>query len=179
MAWHLKRKKSPAERRESILGARRDVVLLSAHSWWASLIAWGSAALVWSIPLFPIGVSFDPVQSGIAWIVTFVIGWLGPYLWATTRYRVGRTELELCAGFITRTLELRKIEIVSHTRQGVGLSFAFDTDTLWIGYPSRFGGYLVSPREKQLFLELLDRRCAHLEMRDGELLPVGGPVGPR
>jgi hypothetical protein len=178
-SWHDKRKKSPEERRESILSARRVVVLLSAHAWWASVIAWGSAALIWATPLFLIEAVPDPIDLAIVYIVSFAAGWFGPYIWATTRYRVGRTELELCAGFITRTLELRKIEMVSRTRQGVGLSFAFDTDTLWIGYPSWFGGYLVSPREKELFLELLDLRCAQLEMRDGELLPVGGPAGPR
>ncbi|MBW2420401.1 MAG: PH domain-containing protein, partial [Deltaproteobacteria bacterium] len=94
-----------------------------------------------------------------------------PYLWATTRYRVGRAELRLYAGVMSVTLELGRIERVTRARQGVGLSFAFHTDTLWIAYPSRLHGYLVSPREKELFLELLDQRCAHLEMRDGELLP--------
>ncbi len=72
-----------------------------------------------------------------------------------------------------RSLEMRKIEQVSRTRNGVGLSFAFATDFLWIGYPSRLGGYLVSPKEKDLFLELLDRRCRHLSLQAGELLPPG------
>jgi hypothetical protein len=173
--WHRKRKKTPDEYRESILNAGRDVVLLSAHAWWASLIAWGYAALFWTVPIFLIKLVPDPVQNLGVNIAAFAVGWLGPYFWATTRYRVGRTDLELCSGFFARTLELRQIERVSRTRQGVGVSFAFSGDTLWIGYPSRFGGYLVSPRDKELFLELLDLRCVHLEMREGELLPVHEP----
>ncbi len=174
--WHRKRKKNPEEYRESILGARRDVVLLSGHAWWASVITWGSAAMIWAFPFLLLGVISDQVAIVLVWIVSYAIGWTAPYLWMTTRYRVGRTELKLSAGFLTRVLELRKIELVSRTRQSVGVSFAFDTDFLWIGYPSRFGGYLVSPKEKQLFLELLDQKCHHLEMRDGELLPIGEPA---
>ena len=177
--WHHKRKKLPEEYRESVLSARGDVVLLSAHVWWASLITWGSAALMWSLPFLLIETVRDLGDLTIAYFLCFAVGWIAPYFWATTRYRVGQTELELCAGFFSRKLELRKIELVSRTRQGVGMSFAFDTDSLWIGYPSRFGGYLVSPRDRGLFLELLDRRCTHLEARDGELLPGGAPSPPR
>lgn len=170
--WHHKRKKRPAARRDSVLGARRIVVLLSGHAWWASAIAWGSAALIWSLPLFVLGAVTDPIRIGSVWILSCAVGWIGPYIWATTRYRIGRTELEVCAGMFSRTLELAKIDRVSRTRQGIGMSFAFDTDVLWIGYPMRLGGYLVSPREKELFLELLDQRCTHLRRTNGELLPL-------
>ncbi len=176
--WHHKRKKRPDEIREAVLGARRDVVMLSAHAWWASAITWGVASLLWACPVF-VGDAFtEPWEAGAVWMVAFVAGWIAPYLWMTTRYRIGRTELTLHAGFVSRTLELRQISLISPTRQGVGLSFAFDTDFLWIGYPSRLGGYLVSPKEKELFLELLDRRCSHLEMRDGSLSPVGQVASP-
>lgn len=171
--WHHKRKKRPDERRDAVLSARRDVVLLSGHAWWASAITWGSAVLIWSTPLFVVETLTTPLERGVALVASHAAGWLAPYFWLTTRYRVGRTALGLYSGFFARTLELRKIERVFRTRRGFGLSFAFDTDVLWIGYPSGLGGYQVSPREPELFLELLDQRCSHLELRDGELLPAG------
>ncbi len=68
---------------------------------------------------------------------------------------------------------MRKIQEVSRKRKTIGLSFDFHTDSLWIGYPSQFGDYLISPKERDPFLELLDDRCTHLERRDGELIPIG------
>lgn len=123
---------------------------------------------------FPfIGEHTEALTVVVAFGGTYVLGWIAPYIWLTTRYRIGRTSLELCAGPIYQKLALRKIEMVLRTRQGVDLGFAFDSDFLWIGYPSSWGGYRVSPREREIFLELLDQRCAHLEMRDGELFPTG------
>lgn len=171
LTWHHKRKKTADERREDVLAMREDVVLLSAHAVWASVIAWGSAALLWSCPMFLIRAPFDPVEFAGLWLASFVIGWLGPYFWATTRYRVGRTELELASGFFSKTLELREIGQVVRKREGIGTSFAFHTDALWLA--ERSGrGYLVSPRDRALFLELLDQRCAHLVLQDGELVPA-------
>ncbi len=74
---------------------------------------------------------------------------------------------------MSRTLEMRKIQEVSRKRKTIGLSFAFHTDSLWISDPSQFGDYLISAKERDLFLELLDDRCTHLERRDGELIPIG------
>ncbi len=137
--WHEKRKKRPDERRDSVLQARRDVVLLSGHAWWASAITWGSAAVVWSFPFLLTDLALAPFERALTWGGTTIVGWIGPYFWLTTRYRIGRSDLELASGPMNRTLEPRKIEQVSRTRKGLGLSFAFDSDFLWIGYPSRLG----------------------------------------
>lgn len=134
--------------------------------------------MMWSLPLFLAELLEDRIHFLIFCGWSYAAGWIAPYLWLTTRYRIGRTELEFCAGFISRRIELWKIERVSGSRYGVGLRFAFDSDFLWIGYPSKLGGYLVSPKEKEIFLELLDQRCAHPEMRDGELYPAAGLETP-
>ena len=90
---------------------------------------------------FPfIGEHTEALTVVVAFGGTYVLGWIAPYIWLTTRYRIGRTSLELCAGPIYQKLELRKIEMVLRTRQGVDLGFAFDSDFLWIGYPSSWGG---------------------------------------
>ncbi len=63
--WHRKRKKRPEERRESLLEARRDVVFLSGHAWWASLMTWGTAAMIWSTPLVLVAAKADPIMIGL------------------------------------------------------------------------------------------------------------------
>ncbi len=160
--WHRKRKKTPGERRESISTEGREPVLLSSHAWWASALTWGSAAMFWSLPLFIAGTEASAIERALVWLASFVAGWVGPYFWLSTRYRFGRHVLQLRSGCFGRDLAYECIASVTRERKWLTMSFAFDTDWLTINYPSRFGGYSVSPRERQLFLELLSLRCPNL-----------------
>ena len=51
------------------------------------------------------------------------------------------------------------------------MSFAFDTKLLWVGYPIKARGVLISPEQRLLFVLKLAKVCPHLEQRAGELIP--------
>ena len=169
--WQHKRKKTPAERATAWDGTGVEPVFLSSHAWWASLLTWGSAAVMWALPFLILGGETRVLVSLSVCLVSFLAGWIGPYFWLTTRYRLGQRALQLRSGCFGRDLDYARITRVQagRNRSWLGWSFAFDGDWLTIQTPGRMGTYSVSPRERQLFLEQLAARCPHLTLRNGEL----------
>ncbi|MDD9944887.1 MAG: PH domain-containing protein [Myxococcales bacterium] len=175
LTWHLKRRKSFSERRQGMEAQRlrgEDRVFIGSKVWWFSVLSWGSAAAVWTIPVFTPHLAHAPARYAALWLGTFVLGWLvGPWFWFTTRYHITDKHLILHSGPLRATLELARIAEVSKTRKGIGVSFATDTNCLWIAHPV-FGtsGALVAPEDRTLFVAALDEACEYLHERDGELV---------
>jgi hypothetical protein len=145
-------------------------VFPAAHVWWFSVLAWGSGALVWATPLVVYTQAPGPISLVVLHVCCFLGGWLaGPWFWLTTRYAISVGHLTLHSGPFRLRLQLDKIEEVTPERKGMGVSFATHTDFLWVGYPMRGGGALISPAEKALFLTELARSCPHLVHRSDRL----------
>jgi len=170
--WQLKRRKTPAEKREEFNAGTLSPVFVSAHVWWASAMVWSVAALLWALPLFVMVRIPSPILLIPLWFVSFIIGWGPPYLWITTRYRIGARTLDVFSGPFRRSLSLPQITEVSRTRKSTGTNFAFDTDSLWVGYRPLSGAVNISPKDRELFLLSLARVCPHLQYEDGELHPA-------
>jgi hypothetical protein len=172
--WHTARRKTYSERRREVEAGIGHRVFISGHAWWASVMVWGSAALVWTVPLFVLTEPFDPTQYGLKLVGCYILGWVTPWFWLTTRYRITDTHLLVYSGAFSKSLELRRITEVSRTRKGMGISFAFDTKILWVGYPTKTGGVLISPEERFLFVLELAKVCPHLELQGNELVRRAG-----
>ncbi|MCP3983112.1 MAG: hypothetical protein GY723_01910 [bacterium] len=168
--WHRKRKKTETERRQEFESGVRGRVYLSSRAWWASILVWASAALVWALPVFLIADVPEPDWALGILVATFFAGWIGPWFWLTTRYRITETTLHVDSGFFHYELDLGRITEVSEQRKSLGMSFAFDTKFLWVGYPMTFGAVLISPQERELFLRELAERCQHLHRVGDELI---------
>jgi membrane protein YdbS with pleckstrin-like domain len=169
--WQRKRKKTEAERRQEFEDGIRGRVYLSSRAWWASLVVWSSAALVWSLPLFLVVEPQDPAWAAGISLAALFAGWIGPWFWLTTRYRITDQALHVNSGPFHVELDLIRIQEVSERRKSLGMSFALDTKFLWVGYPMAFGAVLVSPRERELFLRELAEGCRHLRRVGAELVP--------
>jgi hypothetical protein len=169
--WQKKRRKTYSERRRETEAGTGHRVFVSGHAWWATVMVWGSAAVVWMVPLFPAQRELGPTEYWILLLCTFVLGWGAPWFWLTTRYRISDTHLLVHSGCFSKSLELGRIAEVSRTRKGLGMSFAFDTKFLWVGYPMKTGGVLISPEDRSLFVLELAKVCPHLELQGNELVP--------
>lgn len=172
--WHEKRKKT-AEELELFpiephpdgsleFGPRRDR--------WATALVWGTALLFWVSGIVVALLSEDPTEAIIAFHLAALGGFIAPWFWATTSYHLSNSELRLQSGCFSTTLQLTNIRRVHPVRGGVGISYSFSLDTLCINMLGKRLGYRIAPKDRELFLTELAKRCPQLR-RVGNGLRAG------
>ena len=128
----------------------------SKKDWWLGIILWGSALTPFAIYIFSTPPNSLLLFIGLVLII--LIGWL----WFKTGYTINDKELIAQSGPFRSKIPLENIRKVSHTRNPLS-SPALSLDRLDIEYSGGF--ILISPADKNTFLNVLKERCPKIDIR--------------
>jgi hypothetical protein len=148
---------SPAE----VFRSKRDIKL--------TLFVWITSILLWIFSYSIIASKGPVIERLIGFSIPFVIGFIAPWFWLTTRYRMSAASLYLQCGMLRHELKLSDIRQVTYKGPGGGHNFAFSRDSLHLEVEGSDRGYRVSPLDRRGFLTALEKRCTHLKA-EGENL---------
>lgn len=147
-----------------VFKSKRDIKL--------TIFVWSTSILLW-IFSYSIIASNGPFSERLIGIsITFLAGFIAPWFWFMTRYRVSTTSLYMQTGMLHKELKLRDIRRVTYKGQGGGYNFAFSRDSLHIEVEGSERGYRVSPLDRSGFLTALEKRCEHLKAEGENLVPL-------
>ena len=137
-------------------------IFRTSHGKRSTIFIWGTSLLIWFFGYCIIASSGPLGERLFGTSIVFLIGSIAPWMWLTTSYWITEGTLHLKSGMFHKELKLSDIREVRITKQRGGCSFAFSRKGLYIEIEGSDRGYRISPKDRDAFLELLEKECDNL-----------------
>ena len=145
-------------------------VFKSKRDTWITIFIWSTSLLLWLFAYGIIVTNGPIIERLIGASITLSIGFIAPWFWLTTHYRITDTSLHLHSGIFHKELKLSDIKRVTCKGDGSGYSFAFSRDSIHLEVEGSGRGYKVSPLHRREFILELAKQCSHLKAEGDDLI---------
>ncbi|SFE64826.1 PH domain-containing protein [Bacillus sp. OV194] len=136
----------------------------SKKDWWLSLIVWGAIIATMGTGVYvPISETARIPEFVLLLVATIGIPGFILWMWLTTCYVVDETHLVIRFGPFKQVISLDTVKSVKKTMNPIS-SPALSLKRLEIMY-DKYDMVLISPMDRNRFIEVLSQKCPNMENR--------------